>query len=663
MSISTLTHISGARIGGVLALGPMDIPGVDPLDPNGLVPVSLTLAPLLVRIPMWLPAPEPLDTPHRVQLLWLRDGIERQADLKLIDAPPPPLPAFVQMHVPLAMLRERSGSVELYYRVTDSEGQTSELDPKVTLTIDLESPELLRPDDQLSFVSPPTTGVDEAYLAGNDPVRFNVPPYRGRERNDRIEMVLSNSPNPAAAAPDGDYVLVNTSDPLICELPAAGFRRLNNGQAYIFYQVFDEAGNFSTRSAGLPFVLDLIAGPGVPLPAPTVMPPAYDDTLIKRDDARAGVVVLVPPYANWAAGDQCRVYWNERPVPDVPVSDGVETQVPIPWSILRGPLPVLVAEEIRIRYEIIRGLVSYPSFGRRIRQDFTVAAQDHAGAPALLNPTLPLAEVRGLVSDEANLVDLRDKDVGARARVFLYDDPQPGQVLRFFWNGIGPVATKTVQVGEVAGQLVFSSVIPWGVMEGIIDSSLPVHYITDNGVNQQQSRNTEVDVNTGPLLSFPTPVIQHTLIGGTGTFLTCCSSPEIFAGVSWKVVSHGDFQVNDEVRFFTHGYNNNGWVDPIVQDSRFTQSKTFDTPADLVNGLDFTVMPFDPVVYSLRLQSTAVAWYEVWRGRSKIGESILRRFRVDLAYPAGGFCQAGDVVHCTSDGVPSLIRNDCVDSN
>lgn len=153
------------------------------------------------------------------------------------------------------------------------------------------------------------------------------------------------------------------------------------------------------------------------------------------------------PYANWAAGDQCRVYWNERPVPDVPVSDGVETQVPIPWSILRGPLPVLVAEEIRIRYEIIRGLVSYPSFGRRIRRDFTVAGQDHAGAPALLNPTLPLAEVRGLVSDEANLVDLRDKDVGARARVFLYDDPQPGQVLRFFWNGIGPVATKTVQVG------------------------------------------------------------------------------------------------------------------------------------------------------------------------------------------------------------------------
>ena len=295
MSISKVSHLPEATSGGVLALDPMDIPGVDPLDPNGLVPVSLTLAPLLVRIPMWLPAPEPLDTPHRVQLLWERDGIERQADLKLIDAPPPPLPAFVPMHVPLAMLRERSGTVKLFYRVIDSEGQRSELDPKVTLTIDLESPELLRPDDQLSFVNPPVTGVDEAYVASNDPVRFNIPPYRGRERNDRIEMVLSNSPNPAAAAPDGDYVLVDVSDPLVCELPAAAFRRLNNGPAYIFYQVFDEAGNFSTRSAGLPFSLDLIAGPDVPLPAPTIMPPAYDDNIIKRDDARAAVVLLIDP--------------------------------------------------------------------------------------------------------------------------------------------------------------------------------------------------------------------------------------------------------------------------------------------------------------------------------------------------------------------------------
>lgn len=656
MSISKPTQMHGAYSGDVLALEPMDIPGVDPFDPRGLVPVSLMLAPLLVRIPMWLPAPEPLDTPHRVQLLWLRDGTERQADLKLIDAPPPPLPAYVEMHVPLSMLRERSGPVELFYRVIDSEGQPSELDPKVTLTIDMESPELLRPDDQLSFVNPPTTGVDETYLANNDPVRFNLPPFPGRDDNDRIELFLSNSPNPAAAAPDGEYILVSASAPLVVELAAAAFLRLNNGPAYIFYQVFDEVGNFSTRSAGLPFVVDLITRPVVPLPAPAIKPPAYDDNLIKRDDARAGVVVLIDPYANWADGDHVRVFWDERPVDDVPVLDGVVTEVSVPWLVMRGPAPDLVAEEIRVRYEIIRGLAAYPSYVRRIRQDFRVAGQDHTGAPALLNPDLPLAEVRGLVSDETNVVDHRDQDVGARARVFLYEDPQPGQLLRFFWNGIGPVATKTVQVGEVAGQLVFSSVIPWAVMEGIIDSALPVYYITDNGVNQQQSGNTYVDVNTGPLISYPTPLIQHTLIGGTNTYLTCCSSPQIFMGVTWKVVSHGDFELGDEVRFFTHGYNNNGWDEPVVDASRFNEVKKFETPTDLVHGLDFIVSPFDPVVYSLRHVSTAQAWYEVWRGRYKIGESTLRRFRVDLAYPAGGYCEAGDIISCTSDGVPTLVE-------
>jgi len=604
---------------------------------------------------MWQPAPEPADTPHRLFLIWERDGIQRQADLELVNAPPPPLPRFIEVHVPLQMLRERSGTAELFYRVVDSEGQMSELDQKVTLTIDLDAPELLRPDDQLSFVTPPVTGIDELYLATHDPVRFNVPPYLRRDHRDRVEMFLSENPNPPAAGPDGVHILENIADPLVAGLAANAFRRLNNGPAFIFFQLFDRAGNFSTRSAGLPFVLDLIASPGVPLAAPRIRPPAYDDSLIKRDDARAGVVVLIDPYPNWASGDHARVFWDDRPVADVPVLDGVVTAVPIPWLTMRGPLPNLVAEEVRIRYQIIRGLTTFPSFARRIQQDFRVAGQDHAGAPALLNPDLPLAEVRGLVSDEPNVVDHRDQDVGARARVFLYDDPQPGQVLRFFWNGIGPVATKTVQPGEVAGQLVFSSVFPWAVMEGIINPALPVHYTTDNGVNQQQSENTPVNVNTGAVASFPAPVIRHTLIGGTENVLTCCSSPEIFFGVTWEVVPHPDFELNDEIRFFTHGYNNNGWDDPVVEESRFAERQSFSTPMDLANGLKFIVAPYDPVMYSLRLRSTAQAWYEVWRGPSKIGQSVLRRFRVDLAYPAGGFCKAGDIIICSSDGVPMLM--------
>lgn len=655
MSVSTLAQRQLTPSGTVLALGPMDIPGVDPLDPRGLVPVNLLLTDLLVRVPMWLPPPEPADTPHRLFLIWLRDGIERQADFELVNAPPPPLLPFIEVHVPVQMLIERSGTAELFYRVVDSEGQTSELDPKVTLTIDLDEPELFRPDDQLSFVTPPVTGIDELYLATHDPVRFNVPPYLRRDHRDRIEMFLSNSPNPPAARPDGIYTLQNISDPLVVDLAADAFRRLNNGPAFIFYQVFDETGNFSTRSAGLPFVLNLIASPGVPLAAPRIRPPAYDDNLIKRDDARAGVVVLIDPYLNWASGDLARVFWDDRPVADVPVLDGVVTEVLIPWLTMRGPLPDLVAEEVRVRYEIIRGPSTFPSFARRIQQNFTVPGQDHTGAPALLNPNLPLAEVRGLVSDEPNVVDHRDQDVGARARVFLYDDPQPGQVLRFFWNGIGPVATKTVQLGEIGGQLVFSSVIPWGVMEGIINPALRVYYTTDNGVNQQQSANTLVNVNTGAVASFPEPVIRHTLIGGTETYLSCCSYPEVFSGVTWEVVPHVDFELNDEIRFFTHGYNNNGWDDPVVEESRFAERQSFNSPMDLANGLKFIVAPFDPVVYSLRFESTAQAWYEVWRGPTKIGQSLLRWFRVDLAYPAGGFCQAGDVINCSSDGVPMLM--------
>jgi len=77
MSVSTPAQPQLIHSGTVLALGPMEIPGVDPLDPEGLVPVHLLLTDLLVRVPMWLPAPEPADTPHRLSLIWLRGGIDR----------------------------------------------------------------------------------------------------------------------------------------------------------------------------------------------------------------------------------------------------------------------------------------------------------------------------------------------------------------------------------------------------------------------------------------------------------------------------------------------------------------------------------------------------------------------------------------------------------
>lgn len=640
---------------GVLNLFPMTIPGVDPLDPNGLIPAALMLSPLQVQVPMWTPPPEPLDTPHILMIYWERAGTVVYSDSIIVQSPPPPVPAMYTLFIPLLVLRAQSGPVELYYSVTDSFGGRSELNPKRTLTVDMDAPQLLNPADQLTFVVLPAPAVDEAYLASHPQVALHVPPYSGRNDGDTIHFYLSNLANPPVAGEDGVYELVSSADPLIATLDAAAFRTLSNGDAYVFFRVFDKAGNFSDRSAGLPFQLALTAMPGQ-LPLAQIVPPRYDDLLINREDARASVFVRIGSYTDWAAGDEVIVYWKGRPTVRHPVN-GFPTDVEVPWDVMRGPLTdPLVPEAVPVRYEIIRGgLPPFPSFNILVNVNLTVAGQDHANAPALFNPDLPVPQVWGLVSNTQNVVNHNDNPAGARARVLLYENPLPGEILRFYWNGTGPVASYTVQLGDVAGQLVFSTVIPWAAMAGFIHPALPVYYTTSNGVNDQQSDNALVNVNTGALISFPAPLLNHTLVGPAG-YLGCCSKPEIFLGVEWSLAPDDRFELNDVVTFFWEGFLVNNWEPPVIEESRYDDSKTFSTDADLMNGLHFRVAPYEEKVVPMRNYGSARAWYQVRRGGALIGESLPRRIRVDLLSAGSGqYCKLGDVIVCSNDGVATII--------
>ncbi|WLG41740.1 hypothetical protein [Pseudomonas rhodesiae] len=645
----------GAVPPGALALLPINIPGVDPADPTGLIPAALMLAPLRVLIPMWAPPPEPLDTPHILKLFWARAGVVVYSDDLVVNSPPPPLPAEHEMFIPLVVLREQSGPVELYYSVTDSFGGESVLDPKRTLTVDMSSPQLLNPADHLEFVVPPSPLMDEAYLINNPQVAFDVPLYTGRNDGDIIHFYLSNSANPPVAGEDGTFELVSSTDPLVVTLPADAFRRLSNGAAYVFFRIFDRAGNFSDRSAGLPFQLALVPLPG-DLPLPQIVPPRYDDLLINREDARAGVFVRITAYTDWAPMDQVIVYWKGRPTAVQPVNS-FPCDVEVPWSVLRGPLTdPLIAETVPVRYEIIRGaLPPFPSFNIPVNVNLTIAGQDHVNAPALLNPDLPVAQVWGLTSNTQDVVNHDDNPAGARARVLLYDNPEPGQILRFYWNGTGPVATYTVQLGDVEGQLVFSSVIPWAAMTGVINPALPVYYTTSNGVNDQRSPNTLVNVNTGALIQFNEPVLKHSLVGPAAK-LACCSKPEIFEGVGWYVAPDARFQLNDVVRLMWEGFPNNNWSPPAIDESRYAENQTFFIQEQLEGGLNFLVWPYEEKVVPMHDSRTAQAWFQVRRGGALIGESKPRYIRIDLNYPTGGYCQAGDEILCASDGVPTRVE-------
>ncbi len=610
-------------------LDPLVIPDV---GPRGVIPVSRMQAPLRFEIPRWQ-IPEPGELPHILTTHWIINGRDTTYT-ETFSAPPPDIPDPVVRFIPLATLRQESGVGEIYYTI-ESEAGTTEMLPHLPIRVDMVAPTLLTPQDHLEFVVAPTPVVDEAYIAANAPILLRVPPYNGREVFDSVQIYASNSASPPVTAPDGVTLLQSTSDPLIASLDGAVLRRLLNGNAFLFCRFFDEAGNFSPMSAGLAFSLALTAPP-TDLQLPEIRPPAYNDLLIKRDDARldegGGVFVRIPTYTGWASGDAVVVYFNGRPIVSQPVVT-FPCDVFVPWPTLRGPAPILVAEQVPVRYEIIRGTQApVRSAVARFNVNLTIAGQENPNAPAKLNGLLARVEIRGQNPPTLNQIDNRHRGQDVLASVALFDEPVAGQVLRLYCNGVGPVASYTVRAGDVAGRVVSFSNLPWSVFEGIANARLPFYYTTDNGFNEQRSPDTEVNVNAVPAITVSVPKLLHSL---TKSYITCASSA--VDGVSWLIEPNPDVKLNDEIRFKWQGFSANNWSNPI-EASQFNRT-TFWTAANIRQGWTVVVTPFETTLFPMRRFGSATAAYEVWRNGIQIGQSDVVRIRVDLTYAgSGSYC-------------------------
>ncbi|MGR3889868.1 hypothetical protein FW764_23535 [Pseudomonas sp. 1152_12] len=609
----------------------------------------MLLTPLKVLVPAWGPDPRPAqggdpgDPVHILQLRWSSDDGDRLLVEKKVLAPPPAIPDFHVIEIPLIHLRSRSRVVQLYYTVLSGETGLTHNTSRVTITIDLEAPTLIAPTDKAQFVVPPMPAIDAQYLTNHQPTAFYIPVYNVRAPNDRVEFFLSNTPEPPLKPADGGSLVNFSTTPWTASLNSDAFRGLNAGPAFVSYRVYDETGNYSNMSAGLPFVL------GLGLPAPSIRPPIYNDQLIKRDDARVneggGVFVRIDGYpgGSVAARHEVIVYWDDRPTTRRVVSQ-LPFDVDIPWTVLRGPAAVLQAQTVQVRYEIY-GLnpTPTPSLSLPVNVNLTIAGQDHPNAPALLNPTLAPVEIVGRTATDT----LGDTDRGypVRVRVRLFDTPKVGESLNLFWDGVGPVSTYLVQAGDTAGSRVYFPDVPWSVVNSTSVTSYSVHYTTTNGFNEQRSPTTNVSTRFIPL---PAPVIQHTLYNG---YLNCNSKTDLVNGVPWSMLGNGvrwkipansNIREGDTVKCTWQGFNENNWstVNTNVVVSRSLRWEQANTVAGAVIVFD----SFDKVLLPLRRLCSATATYQVWRDDELVTESLPGKVRVDLTYGSSLYCSPNGLV-------------------
>jgi hypothetical protein len=627
---------------GVLALRDIKVPVLDDVIPpitDGHIPSQHLDSGLEVVIPeLWDGSAEEGEF-NILRIRWLRGGAEgRPPYIRRLDGPISPGIFPLSITITRDYL-ETDGTVFLHYEIEDETGTISRTDPRV-LFLDRTPPNNnMAPDPPVS----PVAIIDEDYLRAHPTVDLTVA-YTGRRDRDRVYYYVSDRSPPPDAAPDGYAEFPLETTPPIVRIPGDVFRLYPNGTQYVHVRLEDRSGNRGPRSAQVSVEVDLLGSPTL-LQRPII--PAMAGGLINRHEARLGVVARVN-YTNWQPGDQVALRWGNTALPLQEVTQ-VPFDVNVPWRELidDGPGPA----QGFASYTILRAgstVPTFPSPGTTIRWDFTVAGQDHANAPQLINTDLPRVRIFGEGSATENHIDIRDKEKRIYASVPLYHTPKDGELLELYWGNFpsldSPVATYRIDTmnGDVEGARVEFSDIPWQV---IVDAGnhdrLPVYYTTFNGVNEQIAYFTEVTVAViAPLIFRQAEFPSWDRLTST---LNCSSIPPLWDHIPIVVAPDLAFRKDDIVILSWIGYTEIwGGGKPIPETAEtITHSLTAE---EAINGYTFKLDNYAEKIAPIKSPdptspaSSAYAVYTVWRSGRFIGSSRLYYVKIDRRRAGGLYC-------------------------
>jgi hypothetical protein len=356
--------------------------------------------------------------------------------------------------------------------------------------------------------------------------------------------------------------------------------------------------------------------------------------LVDRQQARDSVTVEVDEYDFADPGHWLAVFWDDTPLTEVPVDPSAfPMSVPVPWPILQakgdGPL------RAKIYYKIRQGTAyGPPSPDISVAVNLTLAGQDHAKAPALINEDLALVKVFGENSQTLNTLLTDDFGLPARVLLSLYDAPEQGQLLELYWGSYpGAVASYEVKAGDVAGKPVEFSV-PWHVIDTDKENpALPVWYITSNGVNQQQSLPTRVVVSIVVIEDLKEPVFPH---ANTNGVLHCCSRPRLWEGVTVRIKADPRIEEGDTLTLVWQGSKGLNGNEPI--DDTYEEIEKELTTLRPGEDIDIVVEDYDRLIAPMVNNGSALVYYRLKKRTGGRGESDKDFVIINRTLPSGAIC-------------------------
>lgn len=457
-----------------------------------------------------------------VSLLWAAEddlAHEYIIDERSVTAPIPEGTFPMTLTVPSKRM-ETDGRYRLRYKVISHNGQSTE-SPPVYLICDGTPP--WGDDEPLKMEIADVPITDQYLIDHPEGLLATLPDYPDRQGTDVLFYWWGTLPlpeDPTTIPASGQQPVGAT---LQVTIPPEVIRQHGDGGCYVVYTIFDKATNRSRLS-----VYALVGVALGPWPAdlkPPVVPLAEDDGLIDLKDAMVGVVVEIPAFSGWKAGDRIEVTWGstslgEREIGPAPL---FPLQVGIPTQVLRGEyassdgrLPTPVS------YRLLRGTVEIGNSDTSVDVDFSVIGPENPDPdwPDPVNELLLPAQVFGKSSQTLDTLRPEDSGQSAEVEITLYDPLVVGEIIEVYWGAVlVPQATHTVQAEDQPGDVIPLEV-PWTYIEQAGNQDqLPVHYriSAPDSTNEQHSPYNLVHVRAIVI----TPIAPTFLGKNSSDYLTC----------------------------------------------------------------------------------------------------------------------------------------------
>lgn len=450
-----------------------------------------------------------------------------------VTAPVDPDTFPMVIDIPLSSLMQglakpADGAYSLRYRIRQPNDQET-VSPSIDLIVDTTPPgEHLEPEQMVLA----TDQLTQAFLDANPGgLVGTLPDYDNWKPGDKVPFYWVGTPLPESAEELPDPVgVVELASPTnnTVTFPVSVIEASRDEPYYAIYILVDKATNRTSLSSpkridvALGLLPDNLKEPVVPLAQPP-------EKLINLPDARLGVEVLIESFDNWKPADRTEVTWGTEVLrpdevgssPDFPIS------IRVPDLVLQGQYNQANGgdQPTAVSYRILRGVVPSEVKSISVNVNFATIGPDPItgpGWPDPVNGALLPVEVRGQVSDSANVLTAADKGKAARVLFKLYTKLQPGEMIDFYWGArLTSSATYTVLPSDAADSD-REVEIPWVDIfaEGNRDD-LPVHYRihAPDSENTQHSPDTLVQVNA-IVITPEAPVFEGTSPNG---WLNCDS--------------------------------------------------------------------------------------------------------------------------------------------